>query len=302
MNDIRASIDIGSNSTLLLILDVSTKNILCEKSEITSLGKDLDKNLKFRDDCMDSTFNALSSYVEACKEFGITAQQIIATATEASRVAQNSKKFYDRVQKELGLVVQLITGEAEAYYTALGVVKMSNISSKEVSILDVGGASSEIIKVQLNPFQILKTISLPIGSVRSTDWLAQGEFDDKLSLIFEKFSLNEYICKNLICVAGTLTTIALILKDSKEYNSELINESQINLSIFKDFLKKLKDFDDDSFLKFPFIGKRKASLYGGALTSSKIIEKMKVENISFSTYGLRYGTLIAGEIDERFKL
>jgi len=71
--DIRASIDIGSNSVLLLIGNVVQGKFveISKRSEITALGKELDKNKAFRPDSMAATFEAIKSYAEDCDKHGI---------------------------------------------------------------------------------------------------------------------------------------------------------------------------------------------------------------------------------------
>ena len=88
--DIRASIDIGSNSVLLLVADVSDGKFqeLSKQSYITSLGKELDKNKLFHADSMHATFEALKAYGIECDKYNIPSDEIIVTATEASRVAR----------------------------------------------------------------------------------------------------------------------------------------------------------------------------------------------------------------------
>ena len=97
--ELRASIDIGSNSVLLLIADVSNSKFteISKRSEITQLGKELDKNKVFHQDSMNATYSAIKSYVEDCSKFGITPESIIATATEASRIAQNAFDFFNKI-------------------------------------------------------------------------------------------------------------------------------------------------------------------------------------------------------------
>ena len=126
----RASIDIGSNSCILLILD-DDKNILYEEARITALGKNLDDNKMFREKSMKDTLEALEAYSDVCKKFNISPNEVVMTATEASRVAKNAIDFYDEAEKRIGFKVDLISGEQEAYYTALGVSLMSPSNDDE---------------------------------------------------------------------------------------------------------------------------------------------------------------------------
>lgn len=299
---LKASIDIGSNSTLLLIMDVDSHEIVYEESTITSLGKNLDKTSLLSDQSMHDTYFTLKSYVEKCSHYSIDGSSIIASATEASRVAKNSKQFYENIKNTLSLNVRLITAKGEAYYTALGVLKMSKLKDENVVILDVGGASSELIKVNTVNFEIISTISLPVGSVRATDWIAENSYQEKIAKIFNDFDFKDYESSPVICVAGTLTTLALLYANAHGYNEKLINNLQISSVQLEEFVTGLEKSGKKPLEKFPFVGKRMGSIIGGSICSSHILKKIKSTNIFFSTYGLRYGTLLAGDLDERFCL
>mgnify|MGYP001438253593 CR=1 FL=1 len=216
----RASIDIGSNSVLLLAAEVNeqgmmTKEILNE-SFITSLGKDLDVTKRFHPDSMHATYEALGAYKKMLEGIQFPVENVIVTATEASRVATNSREFFQKIKSELGFNIQIITSEGEAYYTALGVVSSFSKENDKIVVMDVGGASTELIRMNLNPFKIVETISLPVGSVRATDWTKKGEFEDKMQAILSP-DLSSYHTETLICVAGSMTALASMYLGQRVY-------------------------------------------------------------------------------------
>lgn len=140
MQDIRASIDIGSNSVLLLIGEMKNGKLLVhsKRSEVTALGRELDKNKSFHPESMRDTFEALKSYAEDCDKFGISRSSIIVTATEAARVAHNAPDFFSEIQKDLGIKVNIITSQAEAYFSAKGILFDTKFESEVITIMDIG--------------------------------------------------------------------------------------------------------------------------------------------------------------------
>ncbi len=299
---VKASIDIGSNSTLLLVAEDNNGLLkeLHKQSYVTALGRDLDKNGSFLEESMDATFSALSEYGKKAKELGVPPEKIIATATEASRVASNSKDFYEKVEAELGIQVKIITSEAEAYYSARGVL-FENISDPEIIIMDIGGASTELIKVQTKPFKIIETISLPFGAVRVTDWIQSDQVDEKLLAVFSKYETKPYVTKKLFCVAGTMTSVANMHLGHKKFIEDEVHNHCMMREQFLSLVEENKQFNEQQFLdKYPFLGKRARTIKGGMVVASSIFDKCSVESIIVSTYGLRYGTLIEGEIKDGF--
>jgi exopolyphosphatase/guanosine-5'-triphosphate,3'-diphosphate pyrophosphatase len=300
----RASIDIGSNSILLLIAEIEPTGLkeIVNLSTITGLGRDLDKNGYFCDEAIEDSFSALEKYSLEIKKHNVKDENIIVTATEASRVASNATEFITRVKEKLGLNIQIINAEGEAYYTALGVTKYaSNSSGNYLTIMDIGGASTEFIRVQKDPFSIEKTISLPIGSVRGTDWLRDGSFDKKVNELCNNYPLQNYETDTLICVAGSMTSLATMLKELSSFNASAINGEKFGYDTFCQFVDKIKPMHPEKLLeKYPFLGKRSRTIYAGAEVAKAMGRSLNINSMQISTYGLRYGTLIQGEIDGRF--
>lgn len=303
---IRASIDIGSNSVLLLAAELNEnskiKKELLNLSHITSLGKDLDKTKKFHPDSMKATYEALSDYKKQLEKINIKPSDVIVTATEASRVATNAPEFFAKIKSELGFNITLISPVGEAHYTALGVASAIDSNDSEVVIMDMGGASTELIRIQLSPFKILSTISLPVGSVRGTDWKADKSFDEKMKAILNQ-DFNNYFTKTLLCVAGSMTSLASMYLGHNVFKDKEIDGLVIKFNSFKEFTTDLQKTNiENLLLLFPQLGKRAPMIAAGAAVAELIGEKLNIETIKISTRGLRYGVLIQGAIDDQFTI
>ena len=296
----RATIDIGSNSILLLLAQVHPFKEIAKLSEVTSLGKGLDKDKKFRQEAMDDSFRALSSYVELCKKHNVPASEIIATATEASRVATNASEFFAKVKEELGLNVKVISGTKEAELTAKGILFNTSFTTETVVIMDIGGASTELIKVNTKTKTIISSISLKVGSVRVSDWLADGVFTNALSKVISDHSseIDEYLTPTLYCVAGTLTSLGNMHLERKEFIEDDVHGLELKRSDIEKMFQKYSDWTPEQFLeKFPFLGKRAAAIRGGLTLTTHLVQRLKVQDIVVSTYGLRFGSFIEGAVE-----
>lgn len=300
---IRASIDIGSNSVLLLVAEVESniKNEILNRSHVTSLGRDLDKTGMFHSASMSATLNALLEYKKLLNEIDFKIDDVIVTATEAARVASNSQEFMLKIKDEIGFNVTIISGEGEAYYTAVGVLSSLTGEDKKVTIMDIGGASTELIRLSVRPFEILNSISLPVGSVRATDWKKENLFDYKMTSIL-KPNLSLYETSTLVCVAGSMTSLASMYLGKKEYMDKDIEGMTIPFQEFTKFANAIQFTNiHELLLTFPFLGKRAEMVSAGAEVAKLMGQLLKIEKIKISTRGLRYGVILEGEINERYK-
>ena len=297
----RASIDIGSNSVLLLAVDLDDAGLIVSEvlneSFITSLGKDLDATKRFHPDSMQATYEALKTYKGLLDKIKFPVDQVIATATEASRVSTNSREFFKKIKDELGFNIQIITSDGEAYYTALGVVSSLGSLAGNIVVMDIGGASTELIKINAAPFKIESSVSLPVGSVRATDWKKAGDFDQRLSEML-MLDMSEYETKTLVCVAGSMTALASMYLGQREYVDSKVDGMQISFSAFQEFSHDLQKTTVENLLMlFPFLGKRAPMVAGGSHVAELIGKKLKIETMKVSTRGLRYGVVCTGGIN-----
>ncbi len=287
---IKAAIDIGSNSVLLLIAEVIDGKIIteiCDLSNISSLGKDLDSNGLFLQESIDRTIDIMSSYRNEIDKYNIKSENIFVTATEASRVAKNSKVLFNELNNKLGFNVHLISERDEALYTAYGVCSGSNINFSQITIADIGGASTELIKVDVSPFSILNIISLPCGSVRVNDWNINGTFDIKFSNILSENNINPYINNTIFAVGGTMLSIARMI------TGKYLQNYRIDITEFNNFVDSISNIDSNELSKkYEFLEERSSIISFAGYFVGLLFKKLKIENIIVSSRGLRYGTLL----------
>ncbi len=305
MKDIRASIDIGSNSVLLLIADMTNGKFqeMLKRSEITALGKELDKNKIFHPESMQTTLEALKSYGEDCDRLGVPRSAVIATATEASRVAQNASTFFAEVEQVTGIKIHVITPQAEAYFSTKGILFNSKFDADIVTLMDIGGASTELIKVNTKNYQILETISMPVGSVRASQWLDDHLFVQNLQKVFIDFrnQIDVFQTKNLYCVAGTVTSLGNMHLERKEFIEDDVHGLVLKTEDVDALFKRYSDATPELFLEtFPFLQKRSLSIRGGLHLVYHLTHRLLVKELTISTYGLRFGTLLEGKIKKDF--
>lgn len=302
---IKASIDIGSNSILFLLAEVNGKkiSILENESNVTGLGRDLDRNGVFIQEALDDSYSVFKKYKELCDKHSIDTTKVIVTATEASRVAKNAPDFFAKIKSEMGFNVQIISGKGESFYSTKGVLIDENINERFITIMDIGGASTELMKVDTETHEIIHTFSMPMGAVRINNWIETNCENKKMNEIFFNFkeSLKKVHTSKLYCVAGTMTSVGNMYLGHKKFIEQEVHGLEFKAREVKKLLENYSEFSAENFLEqFPFLGKRSKTIRAGLILASSIFDILQVEELYISTYGLRYGTLLSDEVLDEF--
>lgn len=302
---IKASIDIGSNSVLLSICEVNGAGLreLLSKANVTSLGRDLDKTGNLSVTGREKTINVLKDYRQEITNHQVEAHNLVVTGTEVLRAAADASEFITQIENIINAPMVLLSGEGEAHYTAMGVANSPKIDWDDVFIMDMGGASTEFIHFNKAERVIEKSVSLPVGAARSTQWLIDNCVEAKFEEIFAKYDLGDYVCKNLVCVAGSMTTVAAMIAGLKEFDAERLEGFVIPRAKFDEFQKSIENISEAEISdQFPIAASRAQTIQAGARAAKELFNKLGIENLVVSTYGLRHGTIGAEVIDERFKV
>jgi exopolyphosphatase/guanosine-5'-triphosphate,3'-diphosphate pyrophosphatase len=194
-----AAVDLGTNTTRLLVADVADGSIveLHRESRITRLGEGVDARRRLLPLPIARVRNALSDYRRTLESLG--AERTLAVATSAVRDAENGEAFLGEVEWSYGFTTQLVSGDEEAELTRRGVEPAAG-----TLVLDIGGGSTELV---LDDFHV----SLPMGSVRFTE--RYGD-DAARSAEEARALLPELAPSAAIGVAGTVTQLAAFDTDA----------------------------------------------------------------------------------------
>lgn len=162
-----AAIDCGSNSFHLLIVRVDEarhtwETIAKDKEMVRLASRDFAETQLLADDAIQRGVDALKRFKRLADQHG--ADRIVAVATSAVREARNAEAFLKRAEAEAGVSVEPISGTEEARLIYLGVTTAVNFRGRKAAIVDIGGASTELVIG--TPTELLFARSLKIGAVR----------------------------------------------------------------------------------------------------------------------------------------
>jgi exopolyphosphatase / guanosine-5'-triphosphate,3'-diphosphate pyrophosphatase len=203
-----AAVDIGTNSTRLLVADVEDGTVreLDRRLEITRLGEGVDERSILLPQAIARVRNVLADYRRAAEEQG--AERTLAAATSAVRDAENGEAFLGEVEWSYGFRTLLLSGDDEALMTFRGVGSGRELTA-ETLVVDVGGGSTELILG--GPDGVSFHLSLDLGCVRLTERFGT-DFDATAGQVREVLAarLPDLRPEAAIGVAGTITTLATL--------------------------------------------------------------------------------------------
>jgi exopolyphosphatase / guanosine-5'-triphosphate,3'-diphosphate pyrophosphatase len=207
-----AVIDIGTNTTRLLVADVEDGHVveLERRTMITRLGQDVDATGRLAQEAMDRVAEAIAVYREIIDRLG--ASPVIALATSAMRDAENGPEFRDFLRQRFGVEAQTISGDEEARLTFLGATSARNDDDATL-VIDIGGGSTEYVVGSPGSDPGFH-VSTQMGSVRHTERFLHTDppTPDELQKLTSavRETVPEVSVEQGIAVAGTATSLAAI--------------------------------------------------------------------------------------------
>lgn len=298
----RASIDLGTNTCLLLVAEChpQTQNILEVVEDhvtVVRLGQGVDLNRSLHPEAMARTLTCLNRYAGILRKVGIAPESALCVATSQARDAQNGSQFFDQVRRETGFHFQILSGDQEAEFTFHGAL-LPDLSPEKTAVIDIGGGSTELMATQGGQ-------SIDMGCVRFTErylksnpvtdqefWECQAKVDSLLApLLGWRKSLHKDV--QLLAVAGTATTLASWFLGLKEFTPHPINEVLLTRGDVHRMVEELKWRTIAERQSLTGIEAGRADiLLGGAIILWRVMEVLDFSSTRTSTRGLRFGTLM----------
>ena len=207
-----AVIDIGTNSTRLLVADVDGGEVtdVERRTIVTSLGQGVDATGRLADEAMERVTAAVAEYRGLIDQLG--AERVVAVATSAMRDSENGPDFRHRLQARFDVDARTISGHEEARLTFLGATAGRREGAKAV-VIDIGGGSTEYVLGRPGERPEFH-VSTQMGSVRHTERYLHGDPPGAEELAELAAAVHETVPEiepeHAIAVAGTATSLAAI--------------------------------------------------------------------------------------------
>ncbi len=246
-----AVVDIGTNSTRLLMAEVSDDDAVRQlerRTSITRLGAGVDADARLRQDAMDRVYATLDEYhAEIERRGGV--DRAVAVLTSAVRDAANGAEFARTVQTRYGFTPHILSGDEEAQLTFLGATSERDPADPtRTLVVDVGGGSTELVIGSGR--QTSFHVSTQAGVVRQTerhihtDPPAPAELDElaaNVRAILEQAvpAPQRATVRHAIGVAGTATSLASIAQQLEPYDPDRVQGYLISRAECEQILHRL---------------------------------------------------------------
>lgn len=297
----RAAIDVGSNTLLLTVVDALGATVH-DEARVVGLGHGLGDRGMFRPDRMAAAEQVLRSFADTARRHGVEPWAVRAVATSGARRALNAETFFEKLQRELGLRVRIVSGDEEARLTWEGGLVDLPVSGN-LLVIDIGGGSTEI--VQGTRDGIRARISLEVGSVRLTErhlaprGAVPDRFDAAAFADLERHVQSELerveitpAPDALVAVAGTATTLGAMALGLREWDAAKVHGSALTAAALEGFRAQLLAADRAGRAALAAVSPERADwLLAGTSLLLATLARAGRDALVVSDRGLRYGLL-----------
>jgi len=305
-----AAIDLGTNNCRLLIARPADENfvVIDAFSRVVRLGEGLAQSGRLSEAAMDRALGALKVCADKLKKRNVHLARSV--ATEACRRAVNGDAFIERVRRDTGIALDVISAQEEARLAVLGCHILLEDGVGPAVIFDIGGGSTELVLIEPGaPVpRIVDWQSVPWGVVSLSETLgaeAQDEaariarYREMKRLVAESFSeFAERIGPHrtpdlrLLGTSGTVTTLASVHLDLPQYDRAAVDGLIVPASAMRDIAGRLSVLSPAERCQLPCIGSERGDLVvAGCAILEVILDIWPAPRLGVADRGIREGIL-----------
>ena len=300
-----AVVDIGTNSTRLLIADVDPASgsieQLVRRSQVTRLGAGVDSHGSLSEEAAARVFATLADYRREIDAHGCQAN--LAVLTSAVRDASNGSSFAERVREDFHLDARVLSGDEEAQLTFLGAMSGRpddpEHAAEPIVVVDIGGGSTEFVVGRGHTAGF--HTSLPAGVVRMSerhihsDPPAPNELQDLARDVRHTFldglpAPERAPVTHAIAVAGTATSAAAIDQELDPYDPERVHGYTLRLATVELLLARLADMDEERRRQVVGLHPDRApTIVAGMILLEEAMRAFDLDQVEVSEHDILFG-------------
>jgi exopolyphosphatase / guanosine-5'-triphosphate,3'-diphosphate pyrophosphatase len=303
------AIDLGTNNCRLLVARPVDGGftVIDAFSRVVRLGEGLGTSGKISEAAQDRAVAALSVCADKLRRRRVSIARSV--ATEACRRAVNGRHFVERVRRETGIVLDIISPEEEARLAMLGCHRLLEPGDGPALIFDIGGGSTELVLIDTDGDapRIKCWWSAPWGVVSLTEsegrdfatpderLAAYGRMRERVRHAFRRFA--ELLPRNagdirLMGTSGTVTTLASVYLALPSYDRRMVDGLMMPSAAMRELSTTLSRMSHEERAQFPCIGHERADLVvAGCAILEAIMDIWPARTLGVADRGIREGIL-----------
>ena len=310
-----AAIDLGTNNCRLLIARPADENfvVIDAFSRVVRLGEGLAQTGRLSEEAMDRAVGALKVCSDKLRRRNVHLARSV--ATEACRRATNGAQFIERVRRETGIRLNIISAQEEARLAVLGCHILLESGIGPAVIFDIGGGSTELVLIEPGapvprildwhsvPWGVVsltETVNAKIGEAADGDGSARlaryGEMKRRVADSFRSFAerIEPWRSQDvrLLGTSGTVTTLASLHLDLPQYDRKAVDGLIVPADAMRDIATRLSGMSPAERRRLPCIGHERADLVvAGCAILEAILDIWPADRLGVADRGIREGIL-----------
>ncbi|MDI3522187.1 MAG: exopolyphosphatase / guanosine-5-triphosphate,3-diphosphate pyrophosphatase [Bacillota bacterium] len=294
-----AAIDIGTNSTRLLLAETAGSGLKVIREELatTRLGEGIGSSNVLKRPAQARTAAAVARFLEAARAEGAVRVRLFATS--ATREAANRAEFLARVKALTGLCPEVLSGADEARLSYLGAARALGLTGL-VLVLDVGGGSTELIWGEGEKLHAVE--SLKVGAVRLTEAYLRSDPPTPAQLAALEQQVHAALAPlaarwrgrtgQAVAVGGTATTLAAMTQALTVYDPRKVHGFYLTAAQVESLAVKLARLTVKERRKLPGLPPGRADIIvAGAAILALTVQDLTLPGLTVSAADLLLGSL-----------
>jgi exopolyphosphatase/guanosine-5'-triphosphate,3'-diphosphate pyrophosphatase len=290
-----AAVDLGTNSTRLLVADVVDHVVVevARRLTITRLGAGVDVERRLDAQAVARVRTCLDGYSAEIDALGV--ERTLAIATSAVRDAEDGSAFLAELGKRYSFTTRLLSGAEEAALTLAG-VRSDRELPPDTLVVDIGGGSTELV---VGGEDVTFSSSLQLGCVRVTERFLGSD----PPTVAELERCSAYVRRELprleavraaVGVAGTVTTIAALDLGLVAYDATRVHGHRIAVEAVEREVTRLAALTTEERRRLPAMEHGRAPvIVGGGVILREIMRAYGLREIEASERDLLHGVALA---------
>jgi exopolyphosphatase/guanosine-5'-triphosphate,3'-diphosphate pyrophosphatase len=299
-----AVIDIGTNSTRLLICDREDERITDERerrSTVTRLGAGVDADGRLAEESMQRVYATLDEYQGLINNED--AEVRIAVLTSAVRDAANGREFAESVKERYRLEPHVLSGDEEAGLTFLGAMSERDPDDETATVVvDIGGGSTEVVIGRGH--ETAFHVSTQAGVVRQTERHIDHDPPTKEELEETRRDVRQTLrdgvpekrrraVEHVIAVAGTATSLAAIAQKLEPYDPEKVHGYRLTRAECEEILRQLASVPLEERRQVPGLHPDRApTIIAGVIILVEVLELFGLDEVEVSEHDILRGAAL----------